>query len=1284
MKCVAVIVILVCLLINADSLGLSNFQSTIVYVNESGNIKNSPACLISNSSDKPCRTLFYALKNTHNNTVIYILSDIVTLNKTVVQLYRKNVSIIGGQKTPTLIQCGWGFPNLFNSSSVGAGLSFIHASNFTLSNLIFHQCGSLQVNRRGYIYKRLYFRSAVFLDKSSNIFIYNISINNSNGAGLVMLNASGRVEVNDSSFFHNGALKIYQHFRDPGNHTHYICGGGGIHLSLLENITESVYIIKNCNFNGNFKYTLPSKVIPGMGNGGGLQLRFDYNTTNTTSHIINCTFYNNSAQWGGGAFVGILKSAKNNKVNISNSSFERNEAFSRGGGGLDLGLYEFDNASQPMNNTILLYNCSIVSNLAIYGGGNTVFSDQNPRHKSLYNDIIFERCTWKNNKANFSAAVDVSPNAFDNVAGGFSLVPQFIDCHFENNTIISRNDQFMKPQYSFDFSSGVFLATSINVNFLGNTQFINNTGTALHLTSTMARFWKNSTVLFSGNNGNKGGAVALVGMAYLQFENDSTFYFTNNYAQLVGGAIHFYSIDQHDYFSSRTCFLKPFETFKVNRKSVYFYFNGNRAKSGLGHDIFGSTLSQCNRSCLRHRKSNKSIDNLTACIANFTFEDSSFNITSIATLGHKPVKKNNVFKAIPGKPLHLKPEILDENGNNITSITVFRISVDESSGIETDEKFQYTTTGEIELSGIPGKKGKVILETNDIRRITTFYDITMEYCPPGYELSKTKKICMCAARKYQGIASCRDDLKQAYIISGHWIGYIKNVTATENTLLTSTCPYGFCNSTLQKTKYHLLPDEANWEKVDEYICEEGRTGILCGDCRDNYSVYYHSKVYKCGNNNNLCNFGPLLYVLTDFLPVTVIFLTVLFLDINFTSGAVNGFIFFAQVLDLMHVGMTELVPFNFNKYFLYIYEFFYGLFNLDLRGEKIEFCIWKGATTLDTLVLKYATIVYALVLVICLVLVMNYCSCSCLCRCIKRQSFSTSVIQGLSAFLVICYSQCTRVTFQLLRPGIVHQKNLDHNDTVVYYNGNVKFFSNEHLKYAIPALFFFVTLVAIPPIILLFNSITAQVIRFISKRSYHIPRWLANKLLMTRMKPFLDAFQGCFRDEWRCFAGIYFCYRVLILAVHVFATTITLFYISVEILLIIMIGTHAIIQPYQKKWHNILDTLIFANLAIINGISAYIYINYSQLDEGESFPAAPFQCIQLVLIYLPMVYIVSYGLLYLLKRLRNTRKMSEIFLFFKKRYAYLDTIEYYSDDEIPARLLSGEFENYHSFNESYD
>ena len=54
----------------------------------------------------------------------------------------------------------------------------------------------------------------------------------------------------------------------------------------------------------------------------------------------------------------------------------------------------------------------------------------------------------------------------------------------------------------------------------------------------------------------KGGAITLAGMASLVFNSNSTFLFVNNHADFVGGAIYWYSVDQHDYFSSHTCFLK--------------------------------------------------------------------------------------------------------------------------------------------------------------------------------------------------------------------------------------------------------------------------------------------------------------------------------------------------------------------------------------------------------------------------------------------------------------------------------------------------------------------------------------------------------------------------------------------------------------------------------------------------------------------------------------------------------------------------------------------------------
>ena len=35
------------------------------------------------------------------------------------------------------------------------------------------------------------------------------------------------------------------------------------------------------------------------------------------------------------------------------------------------------------------------------------------------NNVIFTNCTWRENVAKFSTAVDVSPNVYDNIVGGF-------------------------------------------------------------------------------------------------------------------------------------------------------------------------------------------------------------------------------------------------------------------------------------------------------------------------------------------------------------------------------------------------------------------------------------------------------------------------------------------------------------------------------------------------------------------------------------------------------------------------------------------------------------------------------------------------------------------------------------------------------------------------------------------------------------------------------------------------------------------------------------------------
>ena len=93
-----------------------------------------------------------------------------------------------------------------------------------------------------------------------------------------------------------------------------------------------------------------------------------------------------------------------------------------------------------------------------------------------------------------------------------------------------------------------------------------------------------------------------------------------------------------------------------------------------------------------------------------------------------------------------------------------------------------------------------------------------------------------------------------------------------------------------------------------------------------------------------------------------------------------------------------------------------------------------------------------------------------------------------------------------------------------------------------------------------------------------------------------------------------------------------------EILLLCVLALHAICQPYTKKVHNIVDTLLFTNLAIISAIS---FANYHQkqhnhgnkMTKSTSFNMSVI--FQLILIYLPAAVLIIYIISVLCKSFLN-------------------------------------------------
>ncbi len=422
----------------------------------------------------------------------------------------------------------------------------------------------------------------------------------------------------------------------------------------------------------------------------------------------------------------------------------------------------------------------------------------------------------------------------------------------------------------------------------------------------------------------------------------------------------------------------------------------------------------------------------------------------------------------------------------------------------------------------------------------------------------------------------------------------------------------------------LLPNTTSVNDISSVVCQENRKGILCGNCTPNHSVFYHSEEYSCFLDK-LCYLGWLFYILGELLPLTVFFGLVIGFDIKFNSGYLNGLLFYMQIFDSLYISANDMVWFPSHVYgLLQTLRVIHRMFNLSFFSIKeMSFCLWKGANTLDMIAFNYVTVLYSLLLLLLTVGVVKWCSMSQkLSRRfnVDKSKFSKSIIHGLSSLLVLCYSQCTKVSLLLLTPTFFRREGIHR----VLYNGEFKYLERPHLLYALPAFCLLVVITILPPVLLLSYPLCYRVLAFFRIQESKFSRVLCRVIPLEKYKPFFDSFQGTFRDECRYFAGLYFLYRLLILLSFALSVNLLSFYVVNEILFILMLSLHSWVVPYKNKWHNRLDIFLFALLAVINGITLYNHVE--KLEKNSASIIDVTSSIQVMLAYLPLVYISSFTL----------------------------------------------------------
>ena len=470
-------------------------------------------------------------------------------------------------------------------------------------------------------------------------------------------------------------------------------------------------------------------------------------------------------------------------------------------------------------------------------------------------------------------------------------------------------------------------------------------------------------------------------------------------------------------------------------------------------------------------------------------------------------------------------------------------------------------------------------------------------CQLGYEYSHKKTMCVCEAQSPNDFLIC-DRHGQTLCVKRHYWYSIDFKT-------TYPCPaqncwfmYGHCPKTSRlcsnSTEYCSIREEND-------ICWEGKSGFLCSECATNHSFTFAA--FKCSSSTT-CNPWNTLLLLLALLVYWIVFIVVLLigLSVNLSvgSGFMFGIVYFFSVATI-YTGSSELYSDMWVRILLYI-DMAITLCDPELLGYVTNTCFAKSwENLLPHELFRIATPFFLVSAIFFITLFSRYC------RMPKRISLAeNSPIHAICLLILLSYTSISCTSLKLLIPMKV-------NDSLrVQVAPTVVYFGNEHIPYAVVGicaeLFFCL------PICFLFL--------FAPLISRHV------NLVRLRLKPIVDEFQACYKPEYRWFAGFYFLTRQIVYLVHMTCSipfpqsNYVLTTINVFVLM-----THMTVQPYSKKWLNILDTILLTDIIILSLSSPVKMEIVKDVNQFFQYILIPY-----TLIFFPTIYLfVALGLIFFKK-----------------------------------------------------
>ena len=1054
----------------------------------------------------PCHPLNYYVQNAASyftsNTVVEFLPGLHELNYTghIAIMFVRNLTLIGNDThVSTSTKCSHSDSIVFCTNF--SGFHFGKMNDLKLMNLQFTHCGAAMYS--SYAPKLSYdskFYFAIAIIGVQNLVISKVIIEKSYGYGLYGFNIWNRSVITDSCFISNNEyVGKYKRCIDPGHPAS--CTGGNFHLAYLELPFPGIPVTSSLEINNSkiLRGVATIQPEPQLALAGGLEI-----VVRVASHDIHITINNtviaeNSGFLAGNIYIGIGFGVEHVAIRLDRCYIHTGKIASTWlqtisvSTGLTCTVTLVDEHLKGNTMPVHISNTKFISN---YGGA--LLFVVGARRSFVCNSsayqILLESCEVSNNLAHFGHTGLIAGTLSDERRSRVSVQETVLKVRLViQNSTFHRN--YKLQAFSQENVALIQFHQLPEVEIINST-FHSNTGSRT-ITVYRSKIVFCGQVVFENNTSTTdGGALHLDESSLLYFKPNTSISFTNNTASQRGGAIYVDTTKRED--SLPFCF---FEVLKGSQKNIQLVFKGNLAKIA-GDAIYGGQVDRCSMfprgpyfidavGFVRKNIHKLIQDPNEAFESLFNFTDKTPSRSLISSDPFRicfcsnesepdfAVEQSIQKEAYPGQIFYVEAVAVGQyNGttpgvvlaravtSNMTSILKEVHLAQESKRSCTRLQYSISSISEYEVIWlVPAGVSRHFFFAN--------INVTLLACPPGFALQNSTSKCDCHHLLDQYIVTCNFDNQTITKADTAWISVDKSLAS--GVMLHPECPFDYCKVGTVTFKLTENPD---------FQCAFSRTGVLCGACSPGLSLALGTS--RCLECSNIWLLFLLLFAAAGLALVFVL----LTLNLTVSTGTINGLIFYANIVRANH---AVFFPPGDRSFF----SLFIAWLNLDFG---LEVCFWNGLDGYAKTWLQFVFPVYIWVIVAIIIwLSRRYVLVAKIC--------GSHTVKVLATLFLLSYAKVLRTVITAL--SFTSPKLQDGSTITVWlYDGNVDYMSVKH------AFLFFTALVFAIGFVLPFTLLVLLAPCLQAWSNKHFFRWVH------RIKPLLDAYQGPYKDKFRCWTGV--------------------------------------------------------------------------------------------------------------------------------------------------------------------